>query len=337
MRTVIVGGCALGGSVALLWGVSMHPLAIAAGGLAAAMSSTQVILGCVLLGLLTPLVKGSWQRLLAPGIAAGARAVVWLLVLWLPMLLGAKLLYPWFDQPAPGFRGQWLSPGWFVARALGYALCAWWLASWIHRSKSGRHGVGVILYVLVFSLAGIDWLMSLQAGFVSGLFALLLIGRQLLSALAFAGLYLFWRNNGLVPTAQRRVLRRLLVAALSLWLYLHVVHYLVIWSVDLAQETAWYRLRSAGYWGALTGLLALGHPVCLLCLASPWGTDPRLMLRVCIAVVLLGSTEAIWMTLPALFAPADMTALLIALAFQLGYGGFLVWAWQWRYRRRRHG
>ncbi len=328
---LLVGiGVALG--ILAVW----QPLWIAAGSLVGAMSITQGILGCLLLSLVTPLISGRWQPLLAPGTRLGLSGVPLLIPLWLPMLLAVGLLYPWVGQVPAGFRGVWLSPVFFLARTLAYGLIAWWLTRWALQGTSVRHALGVIVHVLVFSLAGIDWFMSLQADFASSLFGLLLIARQLLAGLAFAVLYLLCSTDGALPVHQRALLRGLLVAALSLWLYLHAMQYLIIWSVDLQEETAWYRARAQGYWGALTWLLLVGQALCLLGLASPWGDARRVLLGGCIAIVLLGCVESMWMALPALFAPTDTGAVMSALACQLFYAAALTLAWRWRGRRRRH-
>jgi hypothetical protein len=309
-----------------------QPAWVGTGALAAAINASNIVLGCLLLALLTPLISGRWQALLAPGSRLGRSAVVWLLPMLLPVLFTMAWLYPWFAGENSGFRGVWLSPWFFVLRTLLYAGAALVLQRWAPR----RCGPGLILYALVASLAAVDWLMSLQSGFASSIFGLLLIARQLLEGLAFAGLCVLCWNLVPLPAPQCQVLRGLLVSALVFWTYVHFMQYLIIWSVNLQHETQWYRVREAGAWGVVSAVLMAGQLACLLTLALPWGGRPRVLVWGCVAILLLGVLESIWLSLPSVFPDASLGASVMALVCQGVYGlGLSTW-WRWQWQRRRH-
>lgn len=325
---LLVAIAALGLALFALW----QPAWVGAGALAAAVNGTSIALGCVLLAVLTPLVSGRWQPLLEPGSRLGASAVILMVPMLLPVLLAMAWVYPWYSQEIQGFRGLWLSPWFFVLRTLLYAGLAWRVLRW-----AGRHNaVGLILYGLTASLAAVDWLMSLQPGFVSSIFGLLLIARHVLDGLAFAGLCAMCWNVVLLPARQCVVLRGLLVSALGFWVYVHFMQYLIIWSVNLEHETLWYRLREAGLWGVLTALLMLGQLACLLVLASPWGARMWVLMWGCAAILLLGALESIWISLPSIFPEAGAGALLTAVLCQGVYAGGLFMWWRRQWQRRRH-
>ncbi|MFY0727423.1 hypothetical protein [Pseudomonas sp. NFX15] len=309
-----------------------QPAWVGAGALAAAINGSNIVLGCLFLALLTPLVSGRWQVLLAPGSRLGRSAVAWLVPMLLPTLLAMAWVYPWFAVEGSGFRGVWLSPWFFVLRSVLYAGVALVLHRW-----APRHcGPGLILYALVASLAAVDWLMSLQPGFASSIFGLLLIARQLLEGLAFAGLCVLCWNLVPLPVAQCHTLRGLLVSALALWVYVHFMQYLIIWSVNLEHETYWYRMREAGAWGGVSAVLVAGQLACLLALASPWGGRPRVLVWGCVAILLLGTLESIWLSLPSIFPDASLGVGAVALFCQGVYGlGLWTW-WHWQWQRRRH-
>ncbi|MDI2590133.1 hypothetical protein POF45_01630 [Pseudomonas sp. 681] len=309
---------------------------VAAGTLAAALNASSVILGCLLLGLITPLIRGRWQLLLAPGTRLGLSGI-WLIVpMLLPVLLGMAWLYPWFHVHDVGFRGVWLSPGFFMLRTLLYGVVFIVLQRWVVEQRRKRCGPGLIIFVLVSSLSAVDWLMSLQQGFASSLFGLLLIARQLLAGLAFCGLCVLCWNPLPLPVQQRTVLRGLLVSALAFWVYVQFMQYLIVWSVNLAHETQWYRVREQGGWGVLTGLLVVAQLLCLLVLASPVGHRERMLIRGCCVILLLGAVESIWMSLPSVLTSMEVGPLLIALLCQVVYGlGLWAW-WQRLWQRRRH-
>jgi hypothetical protein len=309
-----------------------QPAWVGAGTLAAAINASNIVLGCLLLALLTPLISGRWQILLAPGSRLGRSAVVLMLPMLLPVLLAMAWLYPWFASEGSGFRGVWLSPWFFVLRSVLYA----GIALVLHRLSPRRCGLGLILYVVLASLAAVDWLMSLQSGFASSIFGLLLIARQLLDGLAFAGLCVLCWNLVPLPAPQCQVLRGLLISALAFWAYVHFMQYLIIWSVNLEHETQWYRVREAGIWGGISRVLVAGQLACLLMLILPWGGRPRVLVWGCAAILLLGTLESIWFSLPSVFPDASFGASVMALFCQGVYGlGLWAW-WRWQWQRRRH-
>lgn len=304
------------------------PAWVAAATLPAAVASINLILGCLLLAMVVPLVCGTWQPLLLPGARLGAQGVVWIVPMLLPVLIGVRVIYPWASVSESGFRGVWLSPGWFCLRTLLYGVLWWALQGWVIRGATARYPAGVIVLVLLSSLAAVDWLMSLQSGFSSSLFGVLQIARQLLDGLALAGWLALLTRSGV----RLDILRGLLVAALAFWLYLHAVHYLIIASVDLPREAQWYLLRGQGPWSLLTGVLIGAQVCCLLWLASPLGLRLRSLQLACPLLLVLGAVEAVWMTSPSLTKFSGLGAWLLLLIAQMAYaaavGGGLLWAWR---------
>lgn len=316
---------------ALAW-----PAWVAAATLPAAVASVNLILGCLLLAMIVPLVRGAWQPLFLPGAVLGVTGVPLIVPMLLPVLIGVGVIYPWAGVNEPGFRGFWLSPWTFCLRSLLYGGLWWTLQRWVQGGAAKRYPAGVILLVLLSSLAAVDWLMSLQPGFFSSLFGLLQVARQLLDGLALAGWLALLTRSGV----RLEILRALLVAALAFWLYLHAVHYLIIVSVDLPREAQWYVLRGQGPWRLLTVLLMLCQVVCLLWLASPLGLRLRSLQWACPFLLVLGAVEAIWMALPSLPFMSSVGALLLVLIAQLAYAaglcGGLTWAWRRELAGGRH-
>lgn len=305
-------------TVLALW----QPVLVATATLPAAVTMINLALGCLLLAMVVPLIRGAWQPLLLPGLRLGARGVPLILPLLLPVLFGVHLIYPWSHSDYTGFRGIWLSPLGFCWRSVIYAAMWWVMQRWVARHSSGAYPAAIIVHVLLVSLAAVDWLMSLQPEFFSSLFGLLQIARQLLDGLAFAGLIALLTQSGL----RLDILRGVLVAALAFWLYLHAVHYLIIASVDLPAEAKWYLVRQQGLWSAVTDAFIFAQGLCLLWLASPWGLWPGSLKGACVLILLLGALEALWMSLPSLPLMNGVVAVLVALLMQVAYGA-LICAW----------
>ena len=70
---------------------------------------------------------GKWGLPIRRILEAGTRTIPLMSVLFLPLLLGIKRLYPWATDPdvigydpSDHFRQFWLQPGFFVVRAFVY-------------------------------------------------------------------------------------------------------------------------------------------------------------------------------------------------------------------------
>src|SRR5690349_11091557 len=107
--------------------------------------------------------------------------------------------------------------------------------------------VGLIVWALTASWAGIDWLESLEPQFHSSIYGLLMIGFQLLAGLGFAvlALLLFRRTRRMSNAAYAGTL----LSVLLLWAYLHAMQYIIIWSGNIPDEVVWYLERLKGAWG----------------------------------------------------------------------------------------
>jgi hypothetical protein len=296
-----------------------HAQLAAAASLATLTLAASVLPGCLLLALVVPLVQGRWQALLLPGVARCLPAMP-LVLLWLiPLLAGLPLLYSWAGEHPGGFRGVWLSPWFFALRAVGYGFFWCVAARATHRRQPGW----LIAHVAINSLAAVDWQMSLLAEFNSAVFGLLLISRQVLDGLALAG----WLALRRGPDAEAlAVLRGLLLAALALSLYLHYMQYLVIWSVNLPHELAWYQLRSTPLW-SVCGVAVFACQIGVFgLLLTPLGKRAQALLTCCVLTLLGSALQASWLSLPSLEQLNADTALLAASVLQAGFA-LLLWAW----------
>ncbi len=83
----------------------------------------------------------------------------------IPLLIGVAVIYPWTNPSVggafTGFKGAWLSTGFFVVRTIIYlvvlSLFAWGLLAAKPELRAPIAAVGVILYALIGSLIGIDF------------------------------------------------------------------------------------------------------------------------------------------------------------------------------------
>jgi hypothetical protein len=298
------------------------------------------VIGALLGGLanvwLHQLTGGRWGEAIRPPLLRAARWLPLACLLFLPVLLGVRLLYPWaapgaVTEPHTGFRSWWLSPIPWVVRSVG-CLLLWSFLAWIETRartrSSGRAAACLLAYAFSVSVASVDWIMTLQPEWYSSVFGWLAATGQMLTGLALAVLLMDRQ------AARERLpdLGNLLMMYVLTWAYLAYVQFLVIWAADLPREISWYLRRSAPGWQALVWTLVIFHgagPLCIL-LSRRAKTAPRLLGF--LAAALLGAhlLDCWWLVLPSVQAPGRHWLWEAPLCAAVP--GLLAW-WAWRVRR----
>lgn len=235
---------------ALVVVIALHDTAAAAQGwLAAYLFWAGLPVGALFLVLVHGMTGGAWGLTLRPALFAMLRLMPFLALFLIPVLLGARRIYP----------GVGLGPGWlawpvFAARAVVYVVLWNAIATGALRrmQPDGRlpRGFAWPALILLFastSLAAFDWVMPLEPGWTSTIFGLLITAGWVLGATA-AAVALAAGRTLLGMTEPLDDPARILLALVCLWGYLSVVQLIVIWESDLAGEIPWYLRRSAGGW-----------------------------------------------------------------------------------------
>ena len=105
-------------------------------------------------------------------------------------------------------------------------------------------GLGLIAFAFTFTLAAVDWLMSLEPEWYSTMYGLIHMAGQ-----AVSGLSLGWSSwcarefepgSQIVTSGRLNDLGSLLLASVMFWAYVSFFQYLVIWSGNLPEENVWY-------------------------------------------------------------------------------------------------
>jgi hypothetical protein len=284
------------------------------GWLAAAMGATCIAVGALALLLAGPLLPEPWTARTGAGLAMLVLTLPLAALAFLPVLMDLPALYAWADARSwqEGWaRESYLEPTGFVLRtAVVFAL--WIVLALLGRQARPAVGAaGLIILTLSFSVAAVDWVMSLEPAFRSSMFGLLMLSDALLSGLAAAIL--------LTP---ERSLGGLLLAGVMLWAYLAFMQYLVVWSADLPPEALWYLHREKGGWGwvaAALGLL-LGAVPFLALLPASVRADPGRLRAVAALVLAMRQVETVWLVLPSFGGPQPLPLLAAGLA-TLALGG----------------
>jgi len=323
-RALLIGivgliGCAIGGVLA--------PKDALVAWLVAWLAWGSIPIGSLAVLMLLALIPGTWRELYVRPLTIGTTLMPLVAIAMLPLLIGVALIYPWTDPSIggafTGFKGAWLSTGFFVVRTIVYlvvlSLLAWLLLSAKPELRAPIAAVGVILYALIGSLIGIDFGESTEPQFHSSIYGLLALTNQWLAGISFAILLGLWSHQGKAPRAAAGVL----VTAILMWAYMHAMQYIVIWAGDIPKEAHWYLERGRhGWWTlawvlyGLQGLLAFGA-----LLAPRVRNSPRAMIALAALTLLMRLVESIWFVLPGIdrihwvVAPLILTASLAMFGF----------------------
>ncbi len=294
-----------------------------------------VALGLHAVGMLGHISGGDWAVILRRVSEAAGRTLPFFALAAIPLVFGLSELYPWVDpevDPETGHyvdhllehKRAYLNEGGFLLRGAIYFVIwsglAFILSGWSRRhDETGdpalRHklkklsALGLILHVLIGTLASVDWVMSLDPHWFSSLFGLAFVAGQALSAFAFAVvavLYLSGRQpmssllQGRFATKIFHDYGKLMLAGVMFWAYLMVSQYLIIWSGNLPEEIGWYIERNTHGWKAITVLLTLAHFALpfLLLLSSDLKKKAKLLALVALWVLAMRWLDFYWQVAP---------------------------------------
>ncbi|HEY7338541.1 MAG TPA: hypothetical protein VH639_26880 [Bryobacteraceae bacterium] len=195
-------------------------------------------------------------------------------LLFVPLIFGLKYIYPWTHSDIVAAskdiqaKGPYLTEKWFVLRTYGYfALWSIWTIAMYRRSArqdrdhnarnmhiiSRWSAPGLLLVVVVGTLAAYDWLMSVQPTWYSTIFGLYYLSGGALSFMAVTTLIcLAFRRAGIlkgtITVEHYHDLGKWLFALTAFYTYIAFAQYLLIWYANLPAETSFYRARSVGGW-----------------------------------------------------------------------------------------
>ncbi len=259
-------------------------------------------------------------------------------------------LYSWAVSPAPvgsesPLRHVWLNRPFFLVRSVIYlGLWVAFAAAIVRDSRrqdtqddpapTTRSVRLSALFLVVFGvtvwLASYDWFMSLEPDWASTVFGVYSFASLFLSGLAACVLLVIWlrRNTYLqaVFTDDRlHDLGTLLFAFSSFWMYAWFCQYMLIWYVNIPEETVYLRQRQQGIWWSFLLLdLALNWALPFLVLLFRSAKRNPSILGIVALIVLAGRwVDLCMMTFPSLPSIAPTFGLIEA-GLVLGTGGLFV-------------
>ncbi len=324
-------GLAIAGAGVVLGaiGVLLRPADFMPSWLIGFLFCTGLSLGSLSLLMTQHMSGGAWGLVARRIFEAGSRLLPYCLVLFLPVAIFAPRLFVWTHADAVSAdlilqkKHLYLNLPFFLVRAAIYFVvwifCATMLNQWSAQQDRGEVAVteadtrrfrvisapGLPIYVVLMSLAAVDWIMSLDPHWYSTIFGFIMVAGQALGALSFAVavLALFATRepmNRVLRAGHFHDLGKLMLAFVMLWAYFSFSQFLIIWAGNLPEEITFYLRRFRGGWGLISLVIAFGHfvlPFCLL-LSRDLKRRPKLLARVAWFIVAIRLIDLIWLVAP---------------------------------------
>ena len=311
-----------------------------------------VAAGCLGLLMMHHLSGGRWGLVLRRPLEAGARTLPVIGVLVLPLLFGLDRIFVWTD-PAKvqasevlKHKSIYLNAPFFAGRTI-FAIVLFSIYAYVLSRRSAaqdREGdggkawamqrisaVGFLVFVLVFSFLGFDWLMSLDPYWFSSIYGAIFLAGSAIAAMTFLILvvtYLAGREPMARVYTKKRFLDfgTLLFAMVMFFTYLSISQFIIAYQGNLPEEVVWFKERFHGYWAwVATGLLVLHFffPFLILLSREVKGRAERLA-KIAAFVLLMRWVDLVWLSRPT-FVQEGNPLSWIDLAAPLGIGGLWIY------------
>ena len=323
-KLLVAGGAA---AVVCAIGLVLNPTQFVRSLLPTYMWLLSITLGSLALAMVHQVSGGAWGVVIRRILGAASRTLPLLTVLFLPIALGLRALYPWADpaQVADDAILQWKQPylnvPFFLLRAAIYFTVwngiAFFLNKWsLEQDATGDpttarrmqklSAAGLLAYGLTITFASFDWLMSLEPHWFSTIYGVLLMGGQALSAMAFAiiVLSLLVRRapfDELIRRDHFHDLGNLMMGFTMLWTYFGFSQYLITWAANIPEETEWYLHRTAHGWQFLALVIIVFHFAVpfLVLLHRAIKRNAAMVSKVALLIIVMRLLDLYWLSAPA--------------------------------------
>jgi hypothetical protein len=282
-------------------------------------------LGILMLQYLT---GGAWGVVIRRIVEAASRTLLVTFFLWIPLAIGVNQLYEWSHLPANDYtreiRGDYLTQTWWVVRGVMYfalfGVMAYLLNSWsAKQDKSADHeeaakwlglatkfsGPTMVIYVIVITLATVDWVMSLDPHWFSTIWGLLFTAGWALSCFCFSILMLAYLGdrapmNRVLGKRHFHDIGKLILALVMVWAYFNFSQLLIIFSGNIPEETGWYLTRMTTGWFYVGMVLILFHfafPYLFL-LKQDWKRNAKMLASISIFILFMRLVDMFFLISP---------------------------------------
>ena len=284
-RSLVIGVI---GAVASVAGAFLAPGSFYSAYLTGFMFWLGLSLGCMAILMLYHLVGGAWGTVIRRILESGMMTLPLMFVLFIPILLNLPKLYFWArpglladpktDPKILEIAHSYLNFNGILVRYILYFAIWYGMAYFLNRwstqqdSIAGQStlrframsSIGLVIYSLTISFAVIDWVMSLQARWISTIYGLLFIAGEALSAFCFCVVIesILGKRKPMseyLTDTEVHDHGKFMLAFVMVWAYFNFSQWLIIWAGNLPEEIPWYVRRMNGGWEYVGLFLVLFH------------------------------------------------------------------------------
>ncbi len=279
-------------------------------------------LGCLAFLMLQHVTGGVWGTVIRRQLEAGTRTLPLMAILFIPVILGMHHLYGWLDPTVIAkdkrlhdVTQAYLTHSGFIIRAVIYFIIWGWLIYSLNRASAAQDEAptrdlpvlrkisapGLVLYAFSVSFAVIDWVMSLNAPWISTIYALIFIVGQCLSAMSLMVVVetIFYKYKPTSVFLKPREVHdhgKLMLTFTMLWAYFSFSQLLITWAGNLPDEITWFTRRLNGGWQGVGLYLFLFHFAIpfLLLLSRPFKRNPRTLIGLAAWMIFMRAVDLYW-------------------------------------------
>lgn len=284
-RSLVIGAIA---AIASIAGAYVAPGSFYSAYLIGFMFWLGLSLGCMAILMLYHLVGGAWGTVIRRMLESGMMTLPLMFFLFIPILLNLPRLYFWArpdvladpktDAKILEIARAYLNPTGIGVRYLVYFVIWFGMAYLLNRwsteqdSIAGQStlrframsGIGLVIYSFTISFAVIDWVMSLQARWISTIYGLLFVAGEALSAFCFVVVIesILGKRKPMseyLTDTEVHDHGKFMLTFVMVWAYFNFSQWLIIWSGNLPEEIPWYVRRMNGGWEAVGLFLVVFH------------------------------------------------------------------------------
>jgi len=314
------------GAVASIAGAFLAPDSFYSAYLIGYMFWLGLALGCMAILMLYHLVGGAWGTVIRRILESGMMTLPMMFILFLPILFHLPRLYFWArpdglaDPKIADIAHSYLNFNGILIRYVVYFAIwmgmAYFLNRWSTEQDSiagqstlrfrAMSSIGLVIYSLTISFAVIDWVMSLQARWISTIYGLLFIAGEALSAFCFVVVIetILGKRKPMSEYLNDTEIHdhgKLMFAFVMVWAYFNFSQWLIIWAGNLPEEIPWYVRRLHGGWENVGLFLVVFHfavPFALL-LSRQLKREARTLVRLASWLIFMRLVDIFWHIEPA--------------------------------------
>jgi hypothetical protein len=283
-------------------------------------------LGCMAILMLHHLVGGSWSIVIRRILESGMMTLPLMAVLFLPILFNLKKLYfwarpeSWSDPKIKDIATSYLNSSGIGMRYILYFVLwigmAYFLNRWSTEQDSiagqstlrfrALSSIGLIIYSFTISFALIDWVMSLQARWISTIYGFIFIAGEALSAFCFCVVIetILGKRKPMseyLTDTEVHDHGKFMLTFVMVWTYFNFSQLLIIWAGNLPDEIRWFTRRLNGGWEYVALFLVLFQfavPFALL-LSRQLKRKARTLVRLASWIIVVRMIDIYWHVEPA--------------------------------------